>query len=191
MVLRQHGVSWVGGVVVVKDNKLLLLAACNELVRPGLHLVSDLPDDGENQGSNDRKDEDGHLVPELLLDLWQHGDLFHRIVNLLYDVIVPLYNWHDLTEDVLDVKREFLRLPRGHFHVLGLGRNCVGLELLDLLALVLSAENTIGNLVKKVPEETGIGLRGFLERSLQLLDLILGEFVRDWGVLESMHNTMR
>lgn len=132
----------------MEDNELLLLAARNELVRSGLHLVSNLPDDGENQGSNDGKDEDGHLVSELLLDLREHGDLLHRIVDLLDDVIVPLKNGHNLTEDVLDVERELLRLPRRHLLVLGLGRSGVGLDLLDLLALVLSAEDATGNLVE-------------------------------------------
>src|SRR5699024_10876542 len=129
VVLGQHGVGWVGGVVVVEDNKLLLLAALNERVRSGLHLVSDLLDDGENQGSNDRKDEDGHLVSELLHDLRKHGDLIYRIVDLLDDVIVPLQNRHDLAENVLDVERELLRLPRRHFDILGLGSSGVGLEL--------------------------------------------------------------
>ena len=91
---------------------------------------------------------------------------------------MPLDSRHDLLEDVLDVARELLGLLRRDLHLL-LGRRGIGLDLLDLLALVLPAKDATGNVFEEVAEQTRVLLRGVLEGSLQLLDFILGELVRD------------
>lgn len=71
MILGKHGVSWIGGVVVVEHNVLFLVATLDDLVGSSAKLVLDLVNDGDHERSNDREDKDAELFLELLYDLGQ------------------------------------------------------------------------------------------------------------------------
>lgn len=179
VILGQHGVCGVSRVVIFEHNVLLSLAALNDLLGTSLEFVADLVDEGDNEGSNEREDEDGQLLLELLNDLGQDGDLLKSGRDTLHDFIVELDGGHHLLEDILDVDGELLRLTGRDGGVLHLSLSCIGLELVDAFTLVLVTKDAVRDLVEKISEYTGICLASLLEGALKLVNLILGQLIGD------------
>lgn len=177
VVLGQHGMSRVGGLVIVKDDMLLVVARLNDLVGAGAQFVLDLADDWHNEGCNQREHKDRKLVLELLNDLGQDGDLLDLLRDLLDNLIVELNRRHYLLEDVLDVQGILLRVPRRDGRLLHLRRVCVALQLLHLALLVVAAKQARGDLVEQVAQDAGVPLRALLQRALKLLNFVLGQLV--------------
>ena len=75
VILGEHGVGRVSGVVIVEHNVLLVLAALDDLGGAGRELILDLLDDGDDEGSDDLEDKERELLLQLLNDLGKNGDL--------------------------------------------------------------------------------------------------------------------
>lgn len=179
VILGQHGVGRVTRVVIFEHNVLLSFAALNDLLRASLELAADLVDKGDNEGSNEREDEDGQLLLELLDDLGQDGNLLKSGRDTLHDFIVELDGGHHLLEDILDVDGELLGLTGRDGGVLHLSLGCIGLELVDALTLVLVAKDAVRDLVEKISEHAGVCLASLLEGALKLINLVLGQLIGD------------
>ncbi|EPE06016.1 hypothetical protein F503_02845 [Ophiostoma piceae UAMH 11346] len=179
VVLGQHRVGGVRAVVVVEDNELLGLAALDDLRGARGQLGLDLLDDRHDKGSNNREDKDGQLVLELLNHLRQHGDLLDGLGDVLQNLVMVRDGGHDLVEDVLDVAGKLLGLARRHAHLLHLGSSGVALDVVHLLLLVAAAKDAVGNHVEQLRQHAGVGILALLQRALELLDLVLGQLVRD------------
>ncbi len=90
---------------------------------------------------------------------------------------------HDLLEDLLDVAGELLGLARGDMHVLHLGRVRVVLDVVHLL-LVPAAQDAIRDLPQESLKQAGILRLAVLQGALELVDLVLGQFVGHYGDLD-------
>lgn len=101
VVLREHRVSWVGTVVVVENDVLLITGALDDLRRTSRKLVLDLFDNGKYVWSEEREDEDVDLLLDLLDEFWEHRDLLDRLRDALHDLIVVLENGADLPRNVV------------------------------------------------------------------------------------------
>lgn len=178
MVLGQHRVSRVRAAVVSEDDMLLILAALNDLGRSGSQLILDLVDDRNNKGSNHGEDKNRKLLLQLFNDLGQDRNLLNSTGDALEDLVVQLNGGHDLLEYLLDVACILLRVPGRDAHVLKLGIIRVTLDVMDLLLLVAFTEDAARDLVQKVLQNAGVAVPTVLEGALELLDLVLGQFVR-------------
>ena len=180
MILGQHGVSRVGGVVVLKDNMLLGLAALDDLSSSGGKLILDLIKDGDDEGGNDGEDPERKLLLKLLDDLAEEGDLLNSRRDGLEKVVVELNGRSDLGKHVVDVDCELLRVPGrdgGILHLSGLG---VVLNLVHFVLLVAS-NDAIGDLIQEVAEKAGVIVLVVLEGALEIVQLALGQLVRDFS----------
>lgn len=179
VVLGQHGVGGVRRVVIREHNVLSSLAAVYDLIGASLHLRAELLHNGNNGGSNNAKDPDGQLLLQLLDNLGQNRDPLNGRRDSLEDAVVELDSRHDGLEHLSNVDSKGLGVTRRDRSGLHLSGRSVGLDLIDFVALMLSAENTVGNLIKKLTKDTGVLVLGLLKSSLQLLELVLGQFVGD------------
>jgi hypothetical protein len=177
VILGKHRVSGVRGAVIVEDDVLLVLTACNNLIRTSLQLVSDLLNERNDERSNDGEDEDRELLLKLLNDLGKHRDALHGARDALHDVIVELNSRHDLLKDILDVLGEFLGVTGRHTGVLHLGSGGIVLELINSVALVLISKNAIRDLIQKITEHAGVRLSTLLKSTFKLLNLVLGQLI--------------
>ena len=184
VILGKHRVGRICAVIIVKDDVLFVLAALNDLRRASLEFVTDLLDQGDDERSHDGEDKDRKLLLELFDELGQNRNLLNRLGNIHENLVVQLDGRHYLLEDLLNVTSVLFGVARGHIHVLHLGIVGVGLDLLELLLLIVAAKETAGNLVEQVLKETGIVTAAVLESAFQLVDLVLGELVRDCGQLD-------
>jgi hypothetical protein len=185
VVLGEHGVGGISRPVVVEDNVLLPLAALDNLLRAGRHLILNLLNNRQDEGGDLSEDELGELLLELLDDLGQDGDLVESSRQALHKFVVPLDDGHNVLEDTLDIGGEFLGLLGGDLHVLHLRVGAVLLDLVQLVALVLAAEEAVRDLVEKVPKNARVVPLALLEGSLELLQLVLLELVRNWSMCEN------
>lgn len=87
---------------------------------------------------------------------------------------------HDLLEGILNILSEFFGLTRRNRRVLHLSLGSVGLELVNAIALVLATKDAIRDLVKKISQQAGVRLSALLQSTLEFVNLILGELVRDY-----------
>ncbi|KAI6761460.1 hypothetical protein HG531_002013 [Fusarium graminearum] len=133
--------------VIVKDDVLLALTACDDLIGTGLELVADLLDERNDERSNNGEDEDGKLLLQLLNDLGQDRNSLHGGGDALHDVVMELNSRHDLLKDILDVLSELLRVTRRNSGVLHLSSSGAVLEFVNSVTLVLVTEDAIGDLV--------------------------------------------
>lgn len=134
-------------------------------------------DKRNQEWSDDGENEHGQLLLELLNDLGQHRDLFNSVRNALHDIIVKFNGRHDLSEHLLDIDGELLRLTRGDGGVRHLSRRRIFLQLVDLVTLVLVSKDAVRDLVKKVTEHAGISPGTLLQSTFKLLNLVLGELI--------------
>lgn len=118
-----------------------------------------------------------HLLLELLEDLGKNRDLLKRLRDVLEDLIVELDDRHDLSKDLLNLLCELLRLTRRDVHLFHLGGSVVVLDLVEPLLLV-PANEPRRKLVQEIFQSTVVVPLVVIKGLLQLLDLILGEFVR-------------
>ena len=166
----------VAAAIIVEDDVLLVLAALDDLGGAGAQLVLDLVDDGYDETCDNGEDKDGQLVLDLLDELGEDGDLLDGLGDLHDNLVVELYDRHDLLVDLLDIARELLGLERGDIEVLHLGRIRVVLDLVYLL-LVPAAQDATGNLIQEILKNARILRLAVLQGALELLDLVLGQFV--------------
>lgn len=178
MILGQHGVGRIGGLVVLKDDVLLVLAALDDLGGTGRKLVLNLVNDRDDERSNDGEDPERELLLELLDNLVEDGDLLDGARNSLEDVVVELDGGADVGKHVADVLGELLGIFRRDAHVLHLGSSRVLLDLVHLVLLV-ATKNAIGDLVQEVAEVAGVLVAVLLEGALEVLELALGQLVGD------------
>ena len=169
--------------IVAEDDVLLVLAALDDLRGAGSQLALDLVDDGDDKGGDDGEDKDGQLVLDLLDELGQDGDLLDGFGDLHDNLVVELDDGHDLLEDLLDVAGKLLGLARRDTHVLHLGRVRVVLNVVHLL-LVPAAQDAIRDLVQEILKKAGILRLAVLQGALELLDLVLGQFVGHYEGLD-------
>jgi hypothetical protein len=177
-------VSRVTGVVVFKDDVLLVLGAVNDLGRASRQLVLDLRNHGEDKGTDDLEDKEGHLLLKLLDDLGEDGDLGDGLREVLEELIVEFDGRHDLPEDLANVFGKLLGLSRRHGHVLHLGSLGVALEVVQLGLLVLVTKQAVGDLVEQVAKKAEVVVLALLESSLQVLDLALDHLIGHCHLLD-------
>jgi len=178
VILGQHGVSRVTASVIIKDDVLLILAALNDLRRTSTELVLDLLDDGYHERRHDGEDELRELVLQLLYNLGEDGNFLNSFCDGHQDLIMELNGWHDLLEDALDVTSVLLRLTRRDRHLLHLSGLGIVLDVGHLGFLVITTEQAVRDLVKKVLKDTSVSTRAVLQSALELLNLVLSELVR-------------
>lgn len=119
---------WIGTVVIVEDNVLLVLAAGYNLRGSGAKFVLDLLDDGNNERCHNRENPHRHLVLELLDDLRQNGDFLDCLADALQEFVVEFDSRHYLLEDLLDILGKLFGLPRRDRRVLHLRVGGIALD---------------------------------------------------------------
>jgi hypothetical protein len=157
---------------------LLPLTALDDLLGSGLELLANLMNKRNDQRRNDGENELAKLFLELLKNLRKKRDLLEGSGNVFHDLIVELNGRHDVLKDLLDITSELLGLARRHGHVLKLSSLRVGLNLIDLVAFMFVTEQSVGYLIEKLAQHTGVGVLTLLESSLELVNLVLGQLVR-------------
>lgn len=183
MVLGQHGVGGIRGVIIMEDDVLLLLAALDDLIGSSHELTLDILDERHDHWRNEGEDKTRQLLLQLLDDLGQDWNSFNCGGDALHDFVVELDGRLNLTEDILDVHSELLGLSRRHGMVLHLSIDRILLELVDLVTLMLVAEEAIWDVVKEITQHAGVSSLGLLESALKLINLILSQLVGDCHIM--------
>ena len=103
--------------VIIKDNKLLVFGALDDLRGAFVQLGLDLVDDRHDNGSEEAEDKDIDLALDVLDEGRQDGNLLNSLSYLLHKVIVPLDNGVDLLGHLLHLARKRFWLARGDVHL--------------------------------------------------------------------------
>ena len=173
--------SWVRGIVIIKHNVLLFLAALDHFRGTGLKLGLDLLDDWKNVRREDREDEDVHLILELFDQVWQYRDFLNSLIDCFDQSIMPLQYWKDLLLHIIQKPGPLLGFARGDIFIMLLSIVRLGLKPVHFICLVvLVAQQSIGNLAEQILQET-LGGRAALrirDNTFQSLYLRLSGLIR-------------
>lgn len=156
MILREHTVSRITAVMVVKNNELLSLRTSDNFRGPASELPLDLLHDRQDKRCQQREHKYTNCLAELLHKCCEAGDSFENFVNFLHNIVMPFQEWHNIPFHTFATVGDS---PWLGFFLLGLVLQFCGLG-----AEVFGAANV--QLLEEVPYDTALAtvLFGLLPR---------------------------